>query len=312
MSSVITVVLPVFALIAIGWSAGRYKYFAGEAVKSINDYTFYLAVPAFLFRTMAKVELTEVPVNMWLAFFGAAATTWILATVLVTRLLGRPAIDAPPIAMSSCFGNVVMLGIPISVAAFGDAAGGPAAMLVSLHTPMLFLVGTLHQVLVADNGKQTVAGIGRELGAELARNPIILAIIAGTLWRFTGLGLHPAIDRVLMLLGQSSVATALVGLGLSLVNFEIKGQVPTLTMILALKLIVMPSLAWVFAIHVLGLAPVAAAVVILFAAMPTGANAYVFAGRDGRGVNSASGAVALGTALAVITASIIVSALGIR
>jgi predicted permease len=305
-------VLPVFALIAIGWAAGRYQYFAADAVKAINDYTFYLAVPAFLFRTMAKVELTEVPINMWLAFFGAAATTWLLATALVPRLLGRPAIDAPSIAMSSSFGNVVMLGIPISVAAFGESAGPPSAMLVSLHTPLLFLVGTVHQAMVADTGKRTLVGILQEMGAELARNPIILCIIAGTLWRFTGLGLHPAFDRVLLLLGQSSVATALVGLGLSLVNFEIKGQVPTLSMILMLKLIVMPSLAWILAIHVLELAPVAAAVVILFAAMPTGANAYVFAGKDGRGANSASGAVALGTALAVITASIIVSALGIR
>lgn len=313
MSSVITVVIPVFALIAIGWAAGRYEYFAADSVKAINDYTFYLAVPAFLFRSMAKIELTEVPINLWLAFFGAAAATWFVATTLATRLLGRPAADAPPIAMSSSFGNVVMLGIPIAIAAFGESsAGGPAALLVSLHTPLLFFVGTLHQALVAQDGKRSASEIVHELGAELARNPIIIAILAGSLWRLTGLGLHPAPDRVLQLLAQSSVATALVGLGLSLVNFEIKGQVPTLAMILALKLVVMPLLAWILAIHVLELAPVAAAVVILFAAMPTGANAYVFAGREGRGVNSASGAIALGTALAVVTASIIVSLLGIR
>jgi predicted permease len=312
MSSVITVVIPVFALIAIGWAAARYQYFAADAVRSISDYTFGLAVPAFLFRTMAKVELTEVPVNLWLAFFGAAAFNWIVATILVSRLLGRPAVDAPSIAMSSCFGNVVMLGLPIAIAAFGEAAGGPSAMLVSLHTPLLFLVGTLHQAVIAGSGRQTVWGILQELGTELARNPIILAIVAGTLWRLTGLGLHPTIDRALLLLGQSSVATALVGLGLSLVGFEIKGQVPTLSMILILKLAVMPTVAWMLAVHALALAPVAAAVVVLFAAMPTGANAHVFASRDGHATNSASGAVALGTALAVFTASIIVSVLGIR
>lgn len=312
MSSVVTIVVPVFALIAIGWAAGRYRYFSSDAVKAINDYTFWLAVPAFLFRTMVKVELTEVPVKLWMAFFGAAAINWVIATVLVTRLLGRPPIDAPPIAMSSCFGNVVMLGIPIAVAAFGEVAGGPAAMLVSLHTPLLFMVGTLHQTLVAENGRRSIAGLVSEMGAELVRNPIIIAILAGTLWRLTGLGLTPAVDRVLLLLAQSSVATALVGLGLSLVNFEIKGQVPTLTMILLLKLVMMPALAWVLALHTLDLAPVAAAVVILFAATPTGANAYVFAGRDGRGMNSASGAVALGTALAIVTASVLVSSLGIR
>ena len=312
MASVLTIVLPVFALIAIGWTAGRTRYFAPEAVRHINEYTFWLAVPAFLFRTMAKAELTELPVRLWLAFFGAAAVNWIVATLLVKRLLGRPAVDAPSIAMSSCFGNVVMLGIPITYAAFGESAGGPAAMLVSLHTPGLFLVATLHQVLVAEGAKRGPSGIARELVAELTRNPIIIAIVAGTVWRMTGFGLHPAVDRVLLLLGQSSVATALVGLGLSLVAFAIKGQLPTLSMILVLKLVAMPTLAWMLAFHVLDLAPVAAAVVVLFAAMPTGANAYVFAGRDGHAENSASGAVALGTALSVITASYLVGALGIR
>lgn len=312
MSSVITVVIPVFALIAIGWAAGRYDYFAPDAVRALNDYTFWLAVPAFMIRTMVKIELTEVPVKLWAAFFGAAAVSWIAATVLTSQVLRRPVEDAPSIAMSSSFGNVVMLGIPICIAAFGDVAGGPTAMLISVHTPVLFLVATLHQALVSTGTQRTAAGIIRELGLELSRNPIIMAILVGTVWRLTGLGLHSTADRVLLLLAQSSVATALVGLGLSLVKFEVKGQVPTLTVILLLKLVLMPGIAWMLAIHVLELAPVAAAVVILFAAMPTGANAYVFAGRDGHAVNSASGAVALGTALAVVTASIVVSALGIR
>ena len=312
MGSVLTIVLPVFTLIAIGWAAGRTNYFASDAVRHINEYTFWLAVPAFLFRTMAKAELTELPIRLWLAFFGAAAVTWIMATLMVKRLLHRPAVDAPSIAMSSCFGNVVMLGIPITYAAFGDSAGGPAAMLVSLHTPGLFLVATLHQVLVAEGARRSLAGILRELAAEVTRNPIIMAIIAGTIWRLTGLGLNPAVDRVLLLLGQSSVATALVGLGLSLVNFAIKGQVPTLSMILMLKLVAMPAMAWLLAFHVLDLAPVAAAVVVLFAAMPSGANAYVFATRHGHAENSASGAVALGTALSVITASYLVGVLGLR
>ncbi|CUU21597.1 putative permease [Bradyrhizobium sp. JR7.2] len=49
----------------------------------------------------------------------------------------------------------------------------------------------------------------------------------------------------------------------------------------------------------LNLPPVAAGV--LFAAMPTGANAYIFAVQYQRLVNPVSGAVALGTLLAAVT-----------
>ncbi|WP_235884710.1 AEC family transporter [Bradyrhizobium frederickii] len=68
----------------------------------------------------------------------------------------------------------------------------------------------------------------------------------------------------------------------------------------ALKLAVMPAAAFVLA-KLLDLPPLAAGVVVLFAAMPTGANAYIFAVQYQRLVNPVSGAVALGTLLAAVT-----------
>ena len=78
---------------------------------------------------------------------------------------------------------------------------------------------------------------------------------------------------------------------------------------LLLKLAVMPAIAWVLAYWVFRLPPVAAAVVVLFAAMPAGANAYLFATRYQRVLNSASGAVALGTLLSAATATLLISVL---
>jgi predicted permease len=73
----------------------------------------------------------------------------------------------------------------------------------------------------------------------------------------------------------------------------------------ALKLLAMPAVAWMLA-HLLQLPPIVAGVVVLFAAMPTGANAYIFAVQYQRLVNPVSGAVALGTLLAAVTLPLIV------
>jgi malonate transporter and related proteins len=62
----------------------------------------------------------------------------------------------------------------------------------------------------------------------------------------------------------------------------------------------MPAAVFVLA-RMLDLPPLAAGVVVLFAAMPTGANAYIFAVQYQRLVNPVSGAVALGTLLAAVT-----------
>jgi len=73
----------------------------------------------------------------------------------------------------------------------------------------------------------------------------------------------------------------------------------------ALKLLLMPALAWLLA-HLLKLPPMATGVVVLFAAMPTGANAYIFAAQYQRLVNPVSGAVALATILAAATLPVVV------
>ena len=48
---------------------------------------------------------------------------------------------------------------------------------------------------------------------NLARNAIVLGLIAGSLWRVTGLGLHPIAERMLSMLADASVPTALFALG---------------------------------------------------------------------------------------------------
>ena len=310
MYQVIQVVAPIFALIALGYFGGRFGWVGKEASKGLADFTFNLAIPAMLFRTMATTPLPDVEVyRLWGAFFAAAFAIWLIAAAATRWFLARPAEDGPSIAMSAGFGNVVMLGLPISLMVFGPKAAAAAAVIVSLHSPVLWILATLH-LAIAGRAQQTsiVAGFV-ELVREISRNVIILAILAGTLWRASGLELPFIADQSIKLLGQAGIPCALVALGLSLVGFQIKGQAPTLGLILTLKIVVMPLIAWVLAVHVFALPALEAGIVTIFAAMPTGANAYLFASRHKRAMNSASGAVALGTAVSTVTAAIVIYAL---
>jgi predicted permease len=71
----------------------------------------------------------------------------------------------------------------------------------------------------------------------------------------------------------------------------------------------MPAVAWLLAFKVFELSAVAGGVAVLFAAMPAGANAYLFANRYGRAVSTTSSAVALGTLLAAGSAAALIAAL---
>ncbi|MGI9479297.1 MAG: AEC family transporter [Hyphomicrobiaceae bacterium] len=313
MENVISVVAPVFALIAIGYAAGRLNWISDIGTKGLAEFTFNIAIPALLFRKMATAELPDVtPYALWGAYYGTALAVWLLATLITIVFLRRSAADASSIAMSAGFSNVVMIGMPLSLNLYGEAAAAPVAILVSLHSPLLWAMASVHLALSQRDGKLSILAIGRDIVVELSRNIIILSIIAGTLWRLSGLGFDPLADDIITLIGRAGIPCALISLGLSLLGFRIAGQIPTLSSVLVLKILVMPAIAWVVAFHVFALPPVAAGVVTIFAAMPTGANAYLFASRNNLAPHSASGAVALGTCLSAVTAAVVIYALKIQ
>ncbi|MET4218651.1 malonate transporter [Bradyrhizobium sp. LB14.3] len=302
------IVAPVFALIAAGYAAVLFRFVSETAHKGISEFAFSIAIPALLFRTIVVSEFSGVsPWRMWGAYYGALALTWIAALALSALLRKRreDREDGVVFAIGSVYGNIVMLGIPLTLSALGNEAAGPMALILSVNTPLLWLCGTLQMELVDRKQTASAASLILPVLLDLSRNPIMLAIGLGLLWRLTGLGLHPVVDRTVELLAQAGSPAALIALGINLFRFEVKGEKLGILVMSALKLLAMPAAAFVLA-KLLDLPPLAAGVVVLFAAMPTGANAYIFAVQYQRLVNPVSGAVALGTLLAAVTLPVVV------
>lgn len=301
----VLIVAPVFALIAAGYAAVLFRFVSETANKGISEFAFSIAIPALLFRTIVVSEFPSVSAfQVWGAYYGAVAITWI-AALLMSHLLRQEREDGPVFAIGSIYGNIVMLGVPLTLSALGSQAAGPMALILSVNTPLLWLCGTLQMELTDRKRSGSAASLMLPVILDLARNPIMIAIGLGLLWRLTALGLHPVVDRTIELLAQAGSPTALIALGISLYRFEIRGAKLGIVVMCALKLLAMPALAWTFA-YLLHLPPLVTAVVVLFAAMPTGANAYIFAVQYQRLVNPVSGSVALGTMLAAVTLPLMV------
>jgi malonate transporter and related proteins len=305
MPSVLTVVIPVFAVILMGFLIAQRRLLPEGTGKGVSDFIFNIAMPAMLFRTMATVEDSGVaPFGLLLGYFGANLATWVLATIATTRLLKRPPEDAPAISMAACFGNTVMLGLPLGTAYFGDRAASAIAVIVAVHAPILWVVVTLQQEWIGRADSTLTLGRLRTIVLDLALNPIVFAVLTGSLWRLSGLELPTVADKTLGLLGQGAVPGALFALGMSLTRFEVRSDFAALSTITALKLVIMPLIAYVISVGILGLSPIGTDAVTLLAACPTGVNAFLFADRNNRAVGPVSGAIAVGTAMAAVTVTL--------
>lgn len=303
MSSVLTTILPVFGLIALGFVCARTKFIGSAAGQGLSQVVFNLAMPALLFRTVAVIDQQSLsPWPLWVALFGGIAFVWLIASLLATT---TKLIDAAPAsaAMGASFGNIAMLGLPLTLAHFGDRAALPVSFILSIHAPILWLIAVIHIEASGQGRLPSLVAIIRQLAWQLIRNPIVLALVLGSLWRATGLGLHPVPDRFLELLGEAGIPTALIALGLSLAGYSLKGRWRGILTLMTLKMLLLPVTVWLIAHYIVDLDPFWTEIALVLAAMPTGANAYLFAERYGTGTASVSGAIALGTALSLITLS---------
>ncbi len=75
--------------------------------------------------------------------------------------------------------------------------------------------------------------------------------------------------------------------------------------LIGLKMVLMPICVFLLARYAVTLPPLWIKVAVLFAAMPTGANAFLFAQKNDEAVPAVTGAVALGTGLAAVSASLL-------
>lgn len=299
MLAIATVVAPVFGLIGLGLLATTLGLITQRAGDGLAEYVFTLAIPFLLFKTILKAEFpAALPWAYWASYFLAVALCWAIATALAARPFGRSAQEGVVFGFSAGQANTVLVGVPLILSAMGPGAGAPLVLLLAVHLPVTMTAATLLYESAGGGGYR--AGVARVARAVLT-HPILIGIALGLLARVTGVGMPAPIGSVVDLMAGSASPCALVAMGIALHHYGVRGQWRAALSISALKLVVHPLAVYLLARFVFGLDPVWSGVGLLFAACPTGINAYLFAARVKTGEAVASATVSLSTALAAIT-----------
>lgn len=301
-------VAPVFVLIAIGYGVAATRLVGEAASKGLAEFLFVVATPALIFKLIAASGLPPaIPWGYWIAYYLGMAVVWALAMAaarLVFRLSHGEAVIA---GLSTGQANTVLIGIPVILKAYGEAAGYPIALLLAVNLPITMTAATL---LLEGGRAQSGGHVAATLVKGLATHPILIAIAAGVLCHIAGVRPSGVAAAVVDMLAASAVPLALVSVGTSLKADGARADLPVAAVASALRLVVHPAIAYGVAHHGFGLPPVYVGAVVLFAAMPAGVNAYLFAARYGQGVGIASTTIALSTAASAATTVFWLWALG--
>ncbi|NIM41803.1 MAG: AEC family transporter [Hydrogenophaga sp.] len=301
---------PVFLLIALGYLAGRREWIRDSAVKDLSNLVFLLLIPALLFRTMASVHLEVLDLRPVLAYFPVVVL--VLFAIVAWRGFSR---ESVVIAMASVFSNMVMIGITLAELAYGKSALVTMLTLVSVHALILLSVGSVVLELVVAREARERGEAAPPLWATLGSvikgtliHPIPLPILSGLLFAQSGWSLPVVIDKPLQLLGSAFGPIALVLVGVSLARTPLAGHWRPAFGVVLVKNLLLPLLVGLSAWG-LGITGLPLTVMVVAAALPVGANVFLFAQRYDTAQALTIAATGLTTVMALFTLSLVMTAM---
>lgn len=315
--AILSVTIPFFALVLIGYLAARVGVVPVAAVPGLNSYVLYFALPALLFQLGARTPIVElldpVILGMWLL----AAIVIITLAVWSALRRGLPWLDASYGGLVAVLSNSGFMGVPLITALIGDEAGGP------IITALLIDVVALQSIAAALSQRDHIGDTSlweqvRISARRVVANPLPWGIVLGVLVGASGLALPSALADIIDLLGSSATPVALFTIGAVLYRQQLiapsPGRVRTgvraygdVYWLAALKLVVHPLIVWGLGRAVIAaglpLSETALVVLVLLAALPSAANASIVAERAGADNGRIARVILVSTVLGFFTFS---------
>ncbi len=300
--------LPFFAIIGLGYWAGRSRFFSQDATAYLTKFVFFFALSALLFRFAATLPFAEIfNARLVAGYLLGTMAVYVLATA-IARFRGLDIPTAAVEAQCAAIGNVGFLGLPMLAMLFTEAAIGPVMLVLTVD---LVVFSSLIVILInggRDGGLS--AGTIRLIGLGLIKNPMIVSISAGLAWSALAVPVPEPLNDFLTILGGAATPGALFAIGASLASKSAE-RVQIAAWLSFCKLVVHPACVAVALIWLVPVDAFSATVAIAAAALPVAGNVYMLAAHYEIAPHRASAAILLSTVASMLSVPLVIAWVGI-
>ncbi len=244
---ILTIVVPIFFVLLLGYAAGRVKAFDNEQVAGINELVLDFALPASLFvRTVSTsrsqlLQQGSLLLGLLISVVGLYVLVFFLGRLLFHHTLADTALQAIMVS----FAAGPFLGPAVLTPVFG-ASSTIAISLIALILNIVIVPTTL---VLLGLSKQSAQGAKQASAGSLLGHALLHAITAPFVWAplvamalvLVGVSVPSVLNSALTLIGQATSGVALFVAGVTIaarkiiVNLEVGVNV-------ALKMLALPAL----------------------------------------------------------------------
>jgi predicted permease len=301
MIEILTLVMPFFGLVFLGFICG--KTFGGslEGLAWINVFLIYLAIPALVFTIILRTPLEDLT-NFRFIFATTSSTAFIfLATIGISIFFAKTKLpDATIQGFAAAYGNIGYLGPGIVIGALGTAAGAPVALIFCMDNALHFIMAPLMMALAGKDTSSILKTILKTI-KNILLHPFIIATILAILVVVYQIELPKAIGTMTDHLYKAAAPVALFAVGITMALRPVKKVTAELPLLIIAKLILHPLCIWVVLTLVGNFNPIWISAAMMLAALPSAANVFVIAQQYSVWQERAASMVVLTTLISILT-----------
>ena len=219
------VMLTLFAIVVVGYIAGKWGYMGGTFDKKLSKVVIDITCPALILSSAMTGELPDR--RYILPLLGISVLTYLLLTgvaLLLPRFLTKKKDDEGVIGFAMMFGNVGFMGYPIVASIFGHEAVFYAAVLNVVNTFTVFTVGTM--LIVGKNQESSVAekemSRKKMLRKVLYSTPMLSAYLTMLIVALEIKDIPEFISQPLTMIGNITVPAVLLIIGSSMSQLPLR------------------------------------------------------------------------------------------
>ena len=290
------VMMTLFAIVIVGYVAGRLGYMGGEFDKRLSSLVINITCPALILSSAMTGELPDR--RLILPLLGISIITYIILTGVVfwlPRYLTKQKADEGIVGFALMFGNVGFMGYPVVASIFGHQAVFYAAVLNVVNTLAVFTVGTI--LIVGD------VGDGKRFQKKVLYSTPMLSAYLAMLIVALGIDNIPGlISQPLTIIGNITVPAALLIIGSSMSQLSLRTMLGNRTVYATtlFRLILIP-LGFYYLFSALGFDPYVVNINTVVIAMPVATYGTILCLKYGRETTLITEVTLITTLLSMLT-----------
>lgn len=230
-------ILPVFAMLALGFALGRINLVSDDEAKTLNRIAFLILQPPLILTLIASIDLSSFDYNALGIYIACQFVTFSVAVLAARFVFRRDFAESVLLGMAMIFVNTLLYIWPIATLIYGQDAALPITAIVAWDASVTFTLFIVAMEMIT--GKTGA----KDTAKRIALNPVLLTIVTGFIINLSGLSLSEPILTSLSFAGAAAAPLTLFALGVILSGHPLL-PTPIVASFSALKLVGFPLAVW--------------------------------------------------------------------